>query len=49
MKRYKGDAERAEGAEDELKQEKRKLQKEVGQAALFSSVWCEFSNLFFYL
>ena len=30
VKRYKGDAERAEGAEDELKQEKRKLQKEVG-------------------
>ena len=29
VKRYKTDAERAEGAEDDLKQEKRKLQKEV--------------------
>ena len=30
VKRYKSDAERAEGVEDELKQEKRKLQREVG-------------------
>lgn len=29
MKRYKADAERAESVEDELKQEKRKLQREV--------------------
>ena len=30
VKRYKTDAERAETVEDELKQEKRKLQREVG-------------------
>ena len=40
VKRYKSDAERAEGVEDELKQEKRKLQREVSTLIKFKETNC---------